>query len=197
MGPRCIREIRNPRAVCQRPERSEGATRPRGFLISRIHRGIHRLTYLYHGNASIASFQIHSHSRAAMAFASFYAPGAEKNTLVHAHEPLHRNDASKHCTLIKGQLYYRNARFSNQLAGKRGRLEDLLDEDDELFTKRKQRSTPPLPFPAELSRHRNTSAHPEETLKAQQFSAIPDSTARDTKYILPPSVEEASSGDYK
>ena len=162
MGPRCIREIRNPRALCQRPERSEGATRPRGFLISRIHRGIHRLTYLYHGNAS---FQIHSHSRAAMAFASFYAPGAEKNTLVHAHEPLHRNDASKHCTLIKGQLYYRNARFSNQLAGKRGRLEDLLDEDDELFTKR---PTPPLPFPAtaaELSRHRNASAHPPSMKK--------------------------------
>ena len=92
---------------------------------------------------------------------------------MHAHEPLHRNDASKHCTLIKGQLYYRNARFSNQLAGKRGRLEDLLDEDDELFTKqwqRKQRPTPPLPFPATA-----TLPHTpvdEETLKAQQFSAI-------------------------
>ena len=55
-----------------------GRYRPRGFLISRIiHRGVHRLTYIYHGNASIASFQIHSHSRAAMAFAPFYAPGAE------------------------------------------------------------------------------------------------------------------------
>ena len=100
-------------------------------------------------------------------------PGLKINTLVHSHEPLHRNDASKHCTLIKGQLY-KNARFSNQLAGKRGRLaEDLLefiDEDDKLFTKftsqwqRKQQPTPPLPFPT--FRHRRRAVAPPQRFRA-------------------------------